>query len=279
MIIDIHTHIFPDDVRSDRQAFFASEPAFTQLYKSPQSPMASVDQLIAAMDANGVDKAVTFGFPWRSAALCRHHNDYVLASMDRFPDRLKGFCCVNPFSGDAVGETRRCLDAGMSGVGELAFYSEGLSPQCLDRLDPLMAICAERDLPVMIHTNEPVGHVYPGKSPNTLEQIYALAQRFGRNKLILAHLGGGVFVFNLLKKEAPGVLKNVYYDTAATPYLYNPRVYVALEQTVGVEKILMGTDFPLLEYPRYLKELELAGLSSEQQQNICGGNAMRLLGI
>ena len=279
MIIDIHTHIFPDDVRADRYAFFASEPTFTLLYKSPKSPMASSDQLIASMDANGVDKAVVFGFPWQSAELCQHHNDYVLSSVDRFPDRLVGFCCVDPFDGDALFEARRCLDAGMMGLGELAFYNEGLSPRCLDRLDPLMALCAERDLPVMIHTNEPVGHLYPGKSPNTLEQIYELAQRFRRNKLILAHLGGGVFVFNLLKKEAPEVLQNIYYDTAAAPYLYKPRVYAALEHSVGMEKILMGTDFPLLEYPRYLKDLEQAGLSPEQQQRICGGNAIKLLGI
>lgn len=279
MIIDIHTHIFPDDVRADRQAFFASEPAFTLLYDSPKAPMAGADQLIASMDAHGVDKAVVFGFPWKSDKLCQHHNDYVLAAVDRYPDRLVGFCCVNPSSGAAVVEARRCLDAGMLGLGELAFYDEGLNAESLDLLAPLMALCAERDLPVMIHTNEPVGHVYPGKSPNTLEQIYALAQRFAANKLILAHLGGGVFVFNLLKKEASEVLKNVYYDTAAIPYLYNPEVYTVLEHSVGVERILMGTDFPLLEYPRYLKALELAGVTQEQRQRICGGNAKKLLKI
>ena len=119
MVIDIHTHIFPDDIRADRQAFFPSEPAFALIYNSNKSPMASADQLIASMDRHGVDKAVAFGFPWRSAELSKQHNDYVLASMQRFPDRLVGFCCLDPFNIDAEVEACRCIDAGMMGVGEL----------------------------------------------------------------------------------------------------------------------------------------------------------------
>ena len=90
MIIDGHTHIFPEAVRQKRDAFFQNEPAFSLLYGSSRSRMIGAEQLIAAMDENRVDKAVTFGFPWRNAETTRRHNDYILEAVSRYPDRLVG---------------------------------------------------------------------------------------------------------------------------------------------------------------------------------------------
>ena len=53
----------------------------------------------------------------------------------------------------------------------------------LSALDPVMTVCAGRDVPVMVHTNEPVGHAYPGKTPNTLAQIDTLLKRFAANRI------------------------------------------------------------------------------------------------
>ena len=128
----------------------------------------------------------------------------------------------------------------------------------------------------MIHTNEPIGHSYPGKTPNTLAQIYQLIQTFPQNKIVLAHWGGGLFFFSLLKKEVKQRLKHVYFDTAASPYLYDADVYRLAIQLVGVEKILFGSDFPLLPPERYFNEMQAAGLTEKEMQQICGDNAARL---
>jgi predicted TIM-barrel fold metal-dependent hydrolase len=64
-----------------------------------------------------------------------------------------------------------------------------------------MDICRRREKPVLIHTNEPVGHLYAGKTRNTLSQIYQMIRRFPENRIVLAHWGGGIFFYNLLKKE------------------------------------------------------------------------------
>ena len=277
MIVDIHTHTFPEVIRKERERFFPNEPAFKLLYETPNARMVSATETVATMDAEGVDVSVVFGFPWSDIDTCRMNNDYVLEAVRRHPDRLRGFCCVDPALPGAADEVARCLDGGLSGVGELAFYRSGIDDDCVKRLAPIMEICHGRDVPVMVHTNEPVGHRYPGKTPNTLVQIYNLAKAYPENTLILAHWGGGIFFYRLLKREVKETLKNVYYDTAASPFLYDPAVYRLAAELAGSDKILFGTDFPLLKPARYYREVEASGLDAAQRKQVLGENAAALL--
>ncbi|MGD8548614.1 MAG: amidohydrolase family protein [Desulfobacterales bacterium] len=277
MIIDFHTHIFPKAIRENRQKYFPNESAFKLLYSSPGSKLVGATEIVDSMDDQGVDKSVVFGFPWKTKEIFQVQNDYIMEVVDRYPDRLIGLCCFDPSHREAVPETERCIKGGLSGIGEIAFYESGIDDGALDNLSPLMEICRDRDLPFLIHTNEPVGHIYPGKTPNTLKQIYDLIKRFPENKIVLAHWGGGIFFFNLLKKDVKERLENVYFDTAASPFLYDPRIYRYAKEIAGLDKILFGSDFPLLKPARYFKELEKSGLSQEEIDSICGQNAARVL--
>ena len=67
MIIDAHTHIFPEEIRKNREAYFSDEPAFKKLYQSPKSKLIGAREMLAAMDENRVSRAVIFGFPWKSS--------------------------------------------------------------------------------------------------------------------------------------------------------------------------------------------------------------------
>jgi predicted TIM-barrel fold metal-dependent hydrolase len=72
---------------------------------------------------------------------------------------------------------------------------------------------------------------------------------------------------------------NVYYDTAATPFLYDKRIY-SIAKTMGLcEKIIFGSDFPLLRHSRYIDAIEQSGLSDEEKRLVLGGNAKKLLKI
>jgi hypothetical protein len=279
MIIDFHVHTFPAEIRNHRDRYFDAEPEFKLLYESPKSKLVAAEDIIDMMDAQGVAMSVVFGFPWRTPETCRRNNDYVIEAVAKYPDRLRGLCCVDSLNPDAAEEVRRCLDAGLSGVGELAFYGCGIDGECQLSLDPIMALCRERDVPVLLHTNEEVGHLYPGKTPNTMIQIYETISRFPDNTIVLAHWGGGIFFYHLLKKAVKETLKNVYYDTAASPFLYESGIYRYARDLVGMDKVLLGTDYPLLKPERYLKEMTAAGLSREDMDKVCGRNAAGLLRI
>jgi uncharacterized protein len=276
MIIDVHTHIFPAIFRDKRDAFFDNEPAFEMLYSKKASKMEGAHKLIQDMDADNVDAAVVFGFPWKNPDNFRRHNDYIIESVSTFPDRFIGLSCFDPLSHYGAKEAERCFKLGLKGVGELAVYDSPLTDDTISRLADVMAVCRIHDAPLLMHVNEPVGHQYPGKQEIALKQIENLIKRYPDNKIILAHLGGGIFFYALLKKEMRELFKNVWFDTAASPFLYDPAIYKTAGAIIGYEKILFGSDYPLIKPDRYFREMDAAGIEPEEMAKIKGDNSFLL---
>ena len=279
MIIDFHTHIFPRLFREQRLKFTSNEAAFESLYSSPKAKLVGAKDLIRNMDEDEVQRSVVFGFPWEHAEHYKRHNDYIIESIQRYPERLTGFCCFSPLSSGGAGEAERCLNQGLSGVGELAVYSSGLTSEVVKALGDVMAVCSQTDLPFLIHTNEPVGHKYPGKTPNTLWQIYDFIKAYPQNRIILAHWGGGILFYGLMKREVKKAFQNVWFDTAASPFLYTPDIYRIAGEIIGFDKILFGSDYPLLKPQRYFNEMSSVEISKPHMEQIMGLNAARLLGL
>ena len=279
MIIDCHTHIFPPFIRDNREPLIKADSAFRLLYDSSKAKLVGAAELVAQMDRSGVDQTVVFGFPWSDPELMQRHNDYVGEAASRFPDRLLPFVCVDPRANQAAKEVERCLLGGMRGVGELAFYTEVLDSSVVDMLDPIASSCRNYGVPLMLHTNERVGHWYPGKAEASLKVIYELIRAFPDNRFILCHWGGGLFVYELLKKEAREVLSQVAYDTAASPFLYDPAIYGVAVKIVGAQRILFGSDYPLILPERYFEEMAGAGLTAEDQAWIKGRSARKWLNL
>ena len=94
--------------------------------------------------------------------------------------------------------------------------------------------------------------------------------------IILAHWGGGFFFYELMPEIARAA-QRVYYDTAASPFLYRPLIHKIALRIVGPGRILFGSDYPLLPPSRYFDELTGTGLSERDQALIKGRNAQRLL--
>ncbi len=277
MIIDFHTHVFPSSFATQRERFFAGEPGFELLYRAPDSRLVQVEDLLRVMDQAGVERSVIFGFPWEKEDYYRRHNDYVIESVQKHPHRLTGFCCFSPLSSNAAKEAERCLKQGLSGVGELAAYHGSSMSDSFSRLGGLADLCARFDAPLLLHTNEPVGSPYPGKAPAVLSESYQLLKEHPQTRFVLAHWGGGLFFYALMKKEVKEVLRNTWFDTAASPYLYTPAIYRIAGETIGFDKILFGSDYPLIKPGRYFSEMETSGISPEALLMIKGENAARLL--
>lgn len=277
MIIDSHTHLFPGPVKKDRSLFFGGEPEFALLYDSPKAKICSAEELIQAMDLHGVDAAIVSGFPWRNPEYAKKNNDIVIEAVHTHPGRIYGLACFDAAWNGAAREACRCIDAGLSGAGELAFYLSGIDKKALEQLAPVMEVLLEKgNLPCMIHTNEPIGHSYPGKTPITLEQIDSLAKAFPNNRIILAHWGGGIFFYQVMKKQMKERLKNIWYDTAASVFLYDPKVYDIAACSGIIDKVLFGTDFPLVTPGRCMADLDRSGLSEKEKKGVLGENARAL---
>jgi predicted TIM-barrel fold metal-dependent hydrolase len=130
----------------------------------------------------------------------------------------------------------------------------------------------ELGLPWTLHCSEPVGHEYPGKGTTTPDQVAAFAARHPDLQLICAHLGGGLPFYGHMP-EVRELCRRLWFDTAAVPYLYEPRVYRALADLVGADRLLFGSDYPLLGAERYLNAFAAAGLSDQEQHAVLGANA------
>ena len=278
MRIDFHVHVTPPEIIANWERYAQREPYFAKLSNSPINKYAAAEDVIAALDKAQFDRAVIFGFAFRDSGLCRMVNDYVIEKVREFPDRLTGFMSVSPNSRELEKEVDRCYSAGLYGVGELYPDGQGVNIDNERETCTLVNACMERDIPLILHTNEPVGHEYIGKNDIPLKKIERFIENSRGLKVVLAHWGGGLMFYEAFKgfKEK---FRNVYYDTAASPFLYDARIYRAAKALGLCDKILFGSDFPLLPQSRYFDDLQASGLSAEDTQLILGGNGGRLLKI
>jgi len=285
--IDFHVHITPPDIIANWEKYAEREPYFSMLSNSVSNEFATAQDVIAALDKETsiFGRAVVFGFAFRDTGLCRYVNDYVIESVRQYPRRLIGFCVVStsgsphgsPY-GEESKEIERCYNAGLKGVGELFPTGHGFDLEDKRETANITGACKELGLPLLLHANEPVGHFYPGKTDVTLRQIETFVTNNPGLNIVLAHWGGGIFLYEAMN-EIKEKFRNVYYDTAATPFLYDERIYRAAKALGLCEKVLFGSDFPLLPHSRYLAALEQSGLSGKEKQQLLGKNAERLLGI
>ena len=279
MVIDSHCHIFPAGFQRRRDELVRRDATFAALFSNPKAVLVTAETLVESMDRDGVDRSVVVGIGWNDPGLAKESNDYIAESVQRFPDRLAGFCSVNPCWGDAaVDEVERCAAAGLNGVGELHPDTQGLDITDGPRMAPFMETAARLGMPVLVHASEPVGHLYPGKGHTTPGKLCRFIENFPENVIICAHWGGGL-PFYALMPEVGQALQNVYYDTAASPFLYKQDIFGVAAQLVGPDKILFATDYPLISPRRLLAQVEASGLEAGDQALILGGNAVRLFGI
>ncbi len=292
MIIDAHIHLYPPEVARDPIAWATDrgEAWWRHCVAPPDRPSlqgwATVDELLRHMDEAGVDRAILQGWYWQNQATAEEQNGWYEKWIRAHPDRLAAFASVAAPDAATLDATRRRLDAGFIGLGELfpqvyrgSFDSDGWHA--------LMALAAEYRVPVTLHVSDPIASPPgPDPQPTPLEAYRELARRFPQQPFILAHWGGGL-PFHELNPRVARDLRNVYYDTAASSLLYDQAVYRRVCDLIGSERILWGTDYPLLTRPRrsrtpgFLLDLEAvraAELSPAETTAIVGGNAARLFG-
>lgn len=263
-------------MRARRSEYLERDAWFSTLYEDPKHRLASAEELVDSMDKAGVDRTVVFGFPWRDGGLCREHNNYLLDAISRFPNKLIGFACVQPLDAKDAQELERCLKAGLMGLGELGPDGQRFDIEDKRILAASAEVLQQYDRPLLTHSSEPMGHDYPGKGKTLPWKLLKMVQNFPNLKIVLAHWGGGLPFYELMP-EIREATRNVYYDTAASTYLYRFDIFPVAARMVGADRILWGTDWPLLSQSKFMARVRASGLTEEEQTAILGGNAARLL--
>ena len=274
-IIDFHTHVFAPEQIARRDELLARDRWFGELYGNPRAPMATAEELLASMDRLGITRSVLFSFPWQDSGFLREANDYVFESAAREVERFVPFVTLHPNSEGVEEELARSRPVAVGGLGELMPDGNGYRVSDIEVMRPLAHFAMERGIPLIVHASEPFGHLYPGKGRTYAEEILALVRAFPELKVVCAHWGGGL-IFYELQPELARELVNVYYDTAASCFVYDDRIYrVAAE--LCPEKVLFGSDFPVCPVDRQLKAVLDAEVPDDLRAGILSGNADRLL--
>jgi predicted TIM-barrel fold metal-dependent hydrolase len=291
-IVDAHIHMYPPEVFADPIAWGTAhgEPWWTYCVAPPHQPTlqgwADIPRLLADLRKSGIGQAVMLGWYWERQETCELQNQWFIDWCRQYPDILMGFATVQPNSGQrGLDNVRRSLDAGLCGIGELLPQAQGFTFRD-EHWGRLVELAVERGVPINLHVTDPLSFNPESCTKATpLENYVQLVRDFPRATFILAHWGGGIPFFEL-NARTRALFKNVYYDTAASPLLYDPAVYRRVVDLVGPDRVLFGTDYPLLTHPRQTREPEFArdladaragGLTPAELEQVLGGNLLRLL--
>lgn len=222
------------------------------------------EDILATMDGSGIEKAVVFPFneedPGISFSRC---NGYIAAAVKAHPDRLIGFCRLDPnFGRLAVKELERSVqELGLSGI-KLHPTSQNFT---LD--DPwlyeILAAAQDMGLPVVFDTC---------KKMSPPAGIALLANKYPGLKIIMAHI-------SLLDESivAARVASNIFLGT--TGYFNIKRLALAVRE-VGAGRFISGSDSPYIKMGREVEKIrEIPGIADEEISRISGGNIADVMGI
>jgi hypothetical protein len=187
---------------------------------------------------------------------------------------------VSPVRGkEAVQEAERCFGLGASGIGELNADAQGFDLTDAQLLTDLFELCSIRGRPVMLHASEPVGHLYPGKGASTPDRLLTMIGTFPEVDFVLAHWGGGLPFFELMP-EVAATTTRVSYDTAASTYLYRWQVFRTVLDIIGPNRVLMGSDYPVLRQNRFVERTNTLDWRDEgERKSVLYENARRVYGL
>jgi predicted TIM-barrel fold metal-dependent hydrolase len=288
-IIDCHTHAYPAEVVAAPRAWAEArgELHWADLVapvgrKSIQG-WSDPECMLAVMDAAGVQQSVLLGWYWTQESVCRWHNAVMAEWIQTAPERFIGFAAIYP-NENVLDQLASAQALGFRGVGELHTGVQTFDAAC-PHWQAMADWCAAEGWPINFHVTEAAGHTHPGSVTTPLQTFVNMAESRPDLKMILAHWGGGLAYFEQ-NPRLRKLLRNVYYDTAASPLLYDMGIFKQMVQLVGADKLLFGSDYPLRIYPRTQKVPDMArfietirseaNLSEHELSGLLGGNFRRL---
>ena len=282
MIIDIHTHTFPDKIAA------ATLDKLKHLSHTVPFSDGTAAGLAASMARAGVDRSVVMPVA-TSPRQVPHVND-ASARMNELGEEtgVLSFGCMHPDFDGWKEELARVQRLGLKGIKLHPEYqgTDFDDPRYLRILDR----CGELGLVVLTHAGLDIG--MPGKDNCAPEMVARTLDQVGPVKLVLAHMGGWrqwdqveellwdtqVFIDTSYALGAITPLDDGYYRPEELP-LMEEKQFVGMVRKFGAERVLFGTDSPWDDQEQALKRLRALPLEPWELEAILGGNARKLLGL
>lgn len=278
MIVDFHTHTFPDRIAADAIA------KMQQASHSMAFTAGTEDALCSSVHTAGIDRAVVLPVATNPLKL-RSINDSSLRANGR--DGLICFGCVHPDAPDWADEMRRIAAEGLKGIKIHPVY------QGVDIDDPrylrILTLAGELGLIVVMHAGNDIG--FPGVVRCSPRMTCNALRQAGPVRLVMAHMGGwrnwdeaallaetDVYIDTAFSMGSVVPLDDGYYTTEDLPLLSDDS-FVRLVRLFGAERVLFGTDSPWADQAAELAHLRALPLTDSEKTAILGMNALRLLGF
>lgn len=269
MIIDFHTHIFPDKIAEktiDALSRKASIPPFSD---------GKISGIIEKMEASGVDIAINLPVatnPSQFESLNRFAAS-INAQFEGKDKRIISFAGIHPDCDDIEGKMAWIKSEGFLGIKLHPDYQNTFFDD--EKYVEILECAKEQDLIVVTHAGYDVG--YPNSPIHcTPEKARRIIERVGHDKLILAHFGG-IDAFEDLINNVCGL--NVYLDTAYALRFIGKENFMKILEKHGEDKILFGSDSPWSDMGADVEILRSYSLKKETEEKIFCGNAKKLLGL
>jgi uncharacterized protein len=222
-------------------------------------------RMLHAMDAAGVDQACVFNIFHPNG---RMGNDGTARFVARHPDRFIGFAYVSPMMPETnAAELTRAMDE--LHLRAIKIYPPYTTfPLDHDAWHPIFAFAEARGLVVLSHTDN--GELSEPRRLGTA------AARFPGAVFVAGH-AGNIEPYRTQAIDMARDLPNFYVETCST--YRAPGVIEQLVQGAGADRVLFGSDQPLMDPRTQLGKILTADISHEDKRLVMGGNARRLLGL
>ena len=238
----------------------------------------SHEQMLEMMDQAGIERAFLIATKTGRLGLPGSwHLPYeiVAAAVKRHPDRFSGLAGIDPTEGmRGVRELERA-------VRELGFVGAHMYPHWFElapdhaRWYPFYAKCVELDVPVQMQVGQSLIYTpeQPLRSVGRPITLDAVACDFPELRLVGIHVGipWTDEMIAMSWKHA-----NVYIGSDAHSPKYWPQSFVHYVNSFGRDKVLFGTDYPVLDFVRTREEIEALGLRDEAKRKLLRENAIRV---